>query len=279
MIAFMACLLFAASLRAQEPGSMEHIWGTRLVNHQTTSMLSKGQTTIYVIHYFAPVSTNGISDLFGIYGTANIQMGTEHAFGHHFSAFFLTEKINKTQELGFRFRILSQDRAGENPVSMVASFSVSADARDKKYFGDNYYFIDRFFYTTQLSVSRQLKPRWEMLINSTLVHFNMVPESSFSTYLSLDPSLAFRLNRKTALFASFDFPLGVASASEGSPQKAKPVMTWGTIMRTPTHNFQLFISNGYQISPGKEYLNNHTGFSLDALRAGFNIQVKLGRHR
>jgi len=276
------CCSMIRNGQAQEvfPNSTEYTWGSRLVNHQTTAMPDKGQTIIYVVHYFAPVSTNGSSDLFGIYGTANIQMGAEYGFSKNFSAFFFTEKINKTQELGVHCRFVRQSRSPGSPVSVAAAFSVSADARDKKYFGENYYFIDRLFYTTQLCIDRQIGYRWEIMVNGTFCHFNLVPESTFSTFLSFNPAVAFKLNRKVVLFGAFDFPLGVASASESNPQEADPLMTFGTVLRTPTHNFQLFVTNGSAINSGKEYLNNHSGFDPDAWRLGFNIQVKLGnRHR
>lgn len=274
-------LLWGLNLAAQTtlPGGVENVWGSRLANHQTASTPSKGQTIMYVVHYFAPVTENGISDLFGIYGTANIQMGAERGLGENVSLFFLSEKVNKTQDLGIRYRFAEQDADGVNPVSIAVAFTFSADARDKKFFGDNYYFINRFFYTTQVAVSRQMNYRTEMMVNLTVAHFNIVPEGAYSTFLSLNPSLAYKINRKTALFVAFDFPLGIASASEQNPRQADPLVTVGTILGTPTHNFQLFISNASNISPAKEYLNNHSGFSLDAMRVGFNIQVKIGGRR
>ena len=277
----MVFVLLAAGLSAQTtvPAGIENSWGPRLLNHPTAEMPGDGQTIIYILHYFAPITESGISDLFGIYGTANIQMGAEYGLSSNTSMFFNSEKLNKTQELGIHHRFVQQDADGNNPVSVAAALTVSADARDKKFFGDNYYFIDRFFYTSQFVISRQINYRTELMGNLTIAHFNIVPEGSYSTFLSFNPSVSYNINWKTILFASFDFPLGIASASEESPEKADPLITLGTILGTPTHNFQLFISNGANVSPGKEYLNNHTGFSLDALRIGFNIQVKLGgRH-
>ena len=203
-------------------------------------------------------------------------MGFEHGFSDHFSAFFLTEKLNKTHELGVRYQFAQQNLGDQSPVSMALAFSVSADARDKRFFGDNYYFIDRFFYTAQLAVSREVASRWQLMSNTSFVHFNIVPENSYSDFISENWSVAWRMNRKRSLFASCDFPLGIASASEESPQKPKPVLTVGTIMGSRSHNFQVFLSNGSQISLGKEFLNNHTGFSLKNLRIGFNIHVNIG---
>jgi hypothetical protein len=262
---------------AQNDAPISGIWGNRLANHQTAELSPKGTTSMFIVHYFDQITANGISDWFGIYGTSNIQMGFERTFGKNFSIFYHTEKLNKTHELGARIQLTRQTLSDASPVSSALSFSVSADARSKKFFGDNFYFINRFFFTTQLAVSRQISPRMQVMSNTTFVHFNIVPDQSYSDFLAESFSLAWRANRKTSLYASCDFPLGVASTANETPLKPKPIYSLGTILATPTHNFQVFVSNASQISLGKEYLNNRSGFSLDALRIGFSIQVKIGK--
>ena len=266
-------LILSGMMHAQH-NSVNHIWDGRLVNHPTTNMPFEGQNQIFVIHYFDAIGENGFKDMFGVYGSANIQMGLEHGFSDVFSAYFLTEKQNKTQELGIRYLLSEQNKELDNPVGLAASFSVSIDGRDEKYFGENYYFINRFLYTSQLSVTHIFNHRWEMMANATIAHFNIVPEGNFSTFLAVNPSLSFKLNRKKAVFASFDFPLGLASASEETPQQPKPLVTMGMIFKTRTHNFQLFVSNGSHINPAKEYLNNQIGYNLEQFCFGFNINVK-----
>lgn len=269
--------LSVSSVQAQNDAPISSIWGNRLANHQTAELSPKGTTSMFIVHYFDQITANGISDWFGIYGTSNIQMGFERTFGKNLSTFYHTEKLNKTHELGARVQLTRQTLSDTSPVSSALSFSVSADARNKKFFGDNFYFINRFFFTTQLAVSRQISPRMQVMSNTTFVHFNIVPDQSYSDFLAENLSLAWRANRKTSLYASCDFPLGVASVASENPQKPKPVFALGTILATPTHNFQVFVSNANQISLGKEYLNNHSGFSLDALRIGFSIQVRIGK--
>lgn len=270
-------LLASISVQAQDVALISGIWGNRLANHQTAELSPKGTTSMFIVHCFDQITANGISDWFGIYGTSNIQMGFERTFGKNFSAFYHTEKLNKTHELGARFQLTRQTLSDASPVSSALSFSVSADARNKKFFGDNFYFINRLFFTTQLAVSRQISPRMQVMSNTTFVHFNIVPDHAYSDFLSESFSLAWRANRKTSLYASCDFPLGVASAASANPQRPQPVYALGTIRTTPTHNFQVFVSNANQISLGKEYLNNRSGFSLDALHIGFSIQVKIGK--
>ncbi len=270
-------LLASISVHAQDDAPISGIWGNRLANHQTAELGPKGSTSMFIVHYFDQITANGISDWFGIYGTSNIQMGFELTLGKNVSAFYHTEKLNKTHELGARFQLTRQTLSDTSLVSSALSFSVSADARNTKFFGDNFYFINRFFFTTQLAVSRQISPRMQVMSNTTFVHFNIVPDHAYSDFLAESFSLAWRANRKTSFYASCDFPLGVASAASANPQRPKPVYALGTILATPTHNFQVFVSNANQISLGKEYLNNRSGFSLDALRIGFSIQVKIGK--
>ncbi len=268
-------IMFLTTAIAQDDKPITSVWEGRLGNHQTADLPAKDQTSVFIVHYFDRISANGIDDWFGIYGTANLQMGFERGISNHFSAFFLTEKLNKTHELGIRYQFARQNMSDQSPVSIALAFSVSADARDKKFFGDNYYFIDRFFYTAQLAVSRQVASRWQLMSNTSFVHFNMVTEQSFSDFISENWSVAWRMNRKQSLFLSCDFPLVIASAANQSPHKPKPVFTVGIIMGSRSHNFQVFLSNGSQISIGKEFLNNHTGFSLNDLRIGFNIHIKI----
>lgn len=266
-------LIVCSNFMTAQIVAVDHIWDGRLLNHPTTTMPNKGQNQIYVVHNFSSIAKKRFEDMFGIYGTANIQMGLEHGFSENFSAFFLTEKMNKTQEIGIRYRMIEQDIEGNNPVGLALSFSTAIDGRNKKYFGENYYFIHRFFYTTQLSMTRQINHLCEFMVNTTISHFNIVPEGYFSTFLSLNPSFAFKLNRKKAIFASIDLPLGVASASEENPEQPKPCITLGVIFKTHSHNFQLFVSNGSQIVPGKEYLNHQESFAWENFRFGFNINV------
>jgi len=269
-------LFLTFNLAAQNSGTIRGVWDGRLVNRQTAEMPEKGRTSVFVVHYFGPAGENGIHDMFGIYAPANIQMGLEHGFTDDFSVYFLSEKNNKTLDLGFRYRFMQQDISDIDPVSIALALSVSSDARDEKFFGDNYFFINRFFYTGQLAVSRQIAPRWQLMTNWTYVHFNIVPEQSFSDFMSLTFSGAYKLSRKMALFSSVDLPVGIASASKEEPFKPNSILTLGTTLNSPTHNFQVFLSNGSQISPGKEMLNNQSGISLKNMRIGFNIHIKLG---
>ncbi len=267
------------STKAQDEVPISAVWGNRLTNHQTAEFGGKGSTSIFIVHYFDQITANGISDWFGIYGTSNIQLGIEQGIGKSFSVYYYTEKQNKTHEVGARLQLTRQTLSDTTPISSALSFSVSADTRNKKFFGDNFYFVNRFFFTTQMAVSRQISTRVQIMSNTTFVHFNIVPDQSYSEFLSENLALALRVSRKTSFYTSCDFPLGISSAASKSPKSPKPVYSLGTILTSPTHNFQIFVSNDNQISLGKEYLNNHSGFSIDALRIGFSIQVKIRKSK
>jgi len=272
--------VFIANPRAQQfdPSMpVDYQWENRLGNHQTGSTPDKGQYSVFVIHNFDPLLENGTSDLFGIYGTANIQMGLEYGFSEPVSLFFLTEKINKAQELGVHFSLAEQTIDNSTPFTLGGAFSVAMDARDERYFGDNYYFINRFFYTTQFIASKYINHRWSVMLNTTLAHHNIVEPGLFSTFLSVNPSFSYQITRNKSVFLSSDFPLGIASASEVTPAQPKPLLTIGTIIKSATHNFQLFVTNVSNILPANDYLKNDAGFDTDSFRFGFNIHVKIGK--
>lgn len=252
---------------------VQHVWGGHLLNHPTTNLPQKGQGQISIIHMFGSIAENGMSDLLGIYGSANIQMGYERGISNRFSIYFLTEKQNKTQELGGRFKIVSQEYGSSIPFSIAASYSISLDARNEKYFGDDYQFFDRFFYTGQISVSTKKSHRFEYMLHCAFTHFNVVPENYYSNYVGFNPVMAYQINRKKIVFASVDYPIGFSAVSEGDTYKSLPIFSLGLIIKTPTHNFQLFVSDGEHISVGKEYLYHNDSFDWENFRFGFNINV------
>ncbi len=279
LIFFILCISFAGASMYGQSAEVQHVWGGRLLNHPTTNLPAKGQNQISIIHMFGSILENGMEDLLGIYGSANIQMGFERGISDRFSVWFLTEKQNKTQELGGRYLIVSQDYASEKPLSIAVSYSVSLDGRNEKYFGDNYQFTDRFFYTGQVSVSKQKGHFFEYMVHCSFSHFNVVPEYYFSNYIGVNPVMAFKLNRTKALFASVDYPIGFSAVSEEDTYKSKPVFSLGLILKTPTHNFQIFVSDGEQISVSKEYLYHNDGFDWENFRFGFNINVSPHKRR
>ncbi len=258
---------------------VQYVWGGRLLNHPTTNLPAKGENKISIIHMFGSIMENGMEDLLGIYGSANIQMGYERGLSNRFSAYFLTEKQNKTQELGGRYLVFSQDYNSDNPFSMAVSYSVSLDARNEKYFGDDYQFTDRFFYTGQVSLSKQTGHLFEYMIHCSFTHFNVVPAYYYSNYLGINPIMAFKLNRKKAVFASLDCPFGFSPVSGEGTYNCKPVLTLGFILKTPTHNFQIFVTDGDHISVGKEYMYHTDSFNWDNFRFGFNINVGPHSHK
>ncbi len=272
MVLMLSIILTKMPLFAQSEG-VYHVWGGRLLNHPTTNLPEKGQNQISIIHMFGSIAENGMHDLLGIYGSANVQMGYERGISNRFSAYFLTEKQNKTQELGGRYIIVSQDYGSNVPFSITTSYSISLDARNEKYFGGDYQFFDRFFYTGQVSVSKQKGHRFEYMLHCSFTHFNVVPENYYSNYIGINPVMAYKINRKKAVFASVDYPVGINAVSEGETYKSQPVLSLGLIMKTPTHNFQVFVSDGEQISVGKEYLYHNDSFSWENFRFGFNINV------
>lgn len=271
------CLAISLPLSAQEKDLGEgQIWDSRLANHYTASMPQSGQTSIYFGHYFLPITEKGFDNFFGIVGSENLQLGLEYGITDNFSARYTTEKLTKSQELGMRYRFVQENHEENIPVSLAVDFSVSLDARDEKYFGENFYFVNRFFYTTQIIVSKQIGSRSLAMVNGTIAHLNIVPDSSFSTFFSLNPSFAYRATQNMAVFCALDLPLGIASAAEETPQDAKALLTLGAIFRTQALNFQLFATNGTYINPAKEYLNNYSGISMKAMRFVINLNVKLG---
>lgn len=255
-------------------------WGSRLVDQQTTETTGKGKYRIEILHRFGTVE-NGIEDIFGVYAPSNISMGLGYGISDRLEVEFQTEKNNKVQELGIKYKILQQDVSDANPLSLTYYFSLSADAHDSDYFGESYQFTDRLFYTNQLIASRQMRYKFMTMMTLSYVHFNSVDQSIQHDKMELNTAIGYKLTKKRSVFASYQIPWDVNVFNENTDATTTPKqgLCFGMESSTPTHNFQVFLSSRDNISLGKDLSNNQNEISLKNLRIGFNIRITLGGNK
>ena len=252
-------------------------WGSRLVDQQTTQTVGKGKYRIEILHRFGTVE-NGIEDNFGIYAPSNISMGLGYGISDKIEIEFQSEKNNKVQEFGAKYKFLQQDVSGAMPVSLTYYLSLSADTHDSDYFGENYLFTDRLFYTNQLTVARQFRYKFMTMMTFSYVHFNTVDESIQHDKMEINTAVGYKISKKRSVFASYQIPWDVNIFRDNTTITSSPKqgLCFGLESATRTHNFQVFITSRDNISLGKDLVNNQNEISLKNLRVGFNIRITLG---
>ena len=244
-----------------------------LIDCQTVVTPYKGSLNLVIYHRFSNF-TNGIHDLFGIYGSANTRLGLEYGITDRLMVGIGTTKNYQLQDIEWKYAILQQTQSGSIPVSLSYFGNFVIDARDKSEFGQTSDFktMHRFSYFTQLILARKFNKVFSLQAAPEFAWFNGVANE----YKNLDFGLSLGARAKVlpsqSIILEYDQPFFKNNTDPPSP---KPNMGLGWEIGTGTHCFQIFVANYNQIVYQRNLVfNDRGGINKQNLQVGFNITVR-----
>jgi hypothetical protein len=245
-----------------------------LIENQTINSPYKGGFVLQIQHRFAPIES--ISDLYGIYGSANTRIGLNYGISDRLMIGAGTTKDYKLQDLNWKYAILRQTEDNSMPVSLSYFGNLVIDARSEENFGPSTDFkqMHRLSYFTQLIVARKLSEKISLQIAPSFIYFNTVKRYTDSTgYKNLNFGLhaggRANLFGNHSLMLEYDQLLTKQDVG-GEMTKPKPNLAFGWEISTATHTFSVFCTNYNLIIPQYNLLyNTNTNYMF-----GFNITVR-----
>jgi hypothetical protein len=249
---------------------------TTLVDNQTTESIYKGGIEFQIHHRFSLIED--ISDLFGIYGSANTRLALSYGITDRIMVGFGTSKDYKLQDFHWKYVILQQTEDNRIPVSLAYYGNMVIDARAEENFGPEESFepIHRLSYFTQLIAARKLSESFSVQVAPSLVYFNSVPLNADSTEGYKNLNFAISAGAKASLFGSHSLILEYDQmiTKQDTPEQPKPNLALGWEIGTATHSFQIFVSNFNKIINQYDLLYNTNDFKEWDYLVGFNIHVR-----
>jgi hypothetical protein len=247
-----------------------------LIDNPTIATPYKGGLELQIQHRFSQIKN--ISDLYGIYGSANTRIGLNYGITDRLMIGAGTTKDYKLQDINWKYLILRQTENNSMPVSLSYYGNFVIDARAEEDFGPSEDFkqIHRLSYFTQLIVARKFSEKISAQIAPSVIYMNTVKRLSDTVgYKNLNFGLhaGFRANLfgNHSLMLEYDQLLTKQDTGEGLDQP-KPNLAFGWEIGTATHSFQVFATNYNLIIPQYNYLyNGNTGGTY---LFGFNITVR-----
>ncbi|HYX07622.1 MAG TPA: DUF5777 family beta-barrel protein [Bacteroidales bacterium] len=241
-----------------------------LIDNQTPLTPYKGMIEFQIYHRFGTVK-NGISDLYGIYAPSNIRLGLNYGVTDKIMVGIGTTKDYKLQDIQWKYNFLQQTRSGKVPVFLTYYGNMVIDARADENFGptDNYLFIHRISYFSQLILARKFNDIFTFQIAPECVYYNAVDPGmkNFNAGLSLGGRA--KVLPSTSIIVEYDQPF--TSTDVNNP---KPNLGFGVEIGTGTHAFQIFMANYSQIINQRNLVYNTNDFTDGDLALGFNITVR-----
>ena len=286
-LAMILAFLSTGTLFAQDDEAVYPIFETlTLVDNQTVYTPYKGSMNLEIQHRFANIKE--ISDIFGIYGSANTRIGLSYGITDKIMLGLGTTRSYMQQDLEWKYNFLQQTTSNSMPVSLAYYGNAVLDARDSKNFGpeDDYKFIYRMSYLHQVIASRKFGEKIGVQVAPTFAYFNAVPEGYRNDNYSLDVGAKFQVLGFHSIVVEYDQPLvqpqdGVSEVT-GDPIEAKtiyPNLSLGVEIGTSTHSFRVFVSNYNSIVKNRSVaFNDRNPFDfengLQNYQFGFNISIR-----
>jgi hypothetical protein len=260
-----------------------------LFDQQTVQMQPSKTLEFVLQHRFSSIE-NGITDLFGIYGTANISLGLNYNLTDYLMVGFHTVKNRKLQNFQYKVKLLSETKSGSMPVSVVWFGNVVIDAREKTIFGMDYTFSSRLSYFNQLLIAKKFNDHFSMQIAPSFSHYNMVEKSITSEVntagdtvkvdkgfdhdkFGLSIIARYKFTPQISVVVGYDHPFYIKSLSEHNELlfESEPNLTFGFEVATSTHAFHIYLGTANNIVPQEVMMANSNDYSKKNFIFGFNL--------
>lgn len=241
---------------------------TLLIDNQTTVNPYQGALALEIQHRFSPISS--ISDLFGIYGTANTRMALSYGITDKIMVGIGTTRGYKLQDLEWKYSILTQTQSGKIPVSLSYAGNFVVDARNSEAFGEPELFkaIHRLSYMNQVIVSRKFGTLVSAQLAPTVIWLNAVEEGYNNFNVSVNAGVRAMVLGFHSIILEYEQPITQSEAD------VYPNLALGVEIGTSTHSFRVFAANYNALIKNYSVVyNSNNPFDLD-YQFGFNISIK-----
>ncbi len=255
-----------------------------LIDAQTTTIPDVKTLDMVIQHKFGTID-QGKSNLWGIYGSANIRIGLDYVPLKNLQIGAGITKKYMTTDVRAKWNILQQTRKNTIPVSVALFGTIGFDGRAVSAFESglvqqswtgpvyHYRFSDRVSYFSQLIVSRQFCKEFALQAGVSFTHYNAVGTAYDHDKVGVHVSGRIKVSEKGSVIFNYDAPLKIKEISEQSAwtNPPKPSASLGYEISTGTHQFQIFASSSNSLLPQDNIMWNQNEMDKTGIAIGFLI--------
>lgn len=255
-----------------------------LIDAQTVVVPEKKTLEMGIQHKFGTID-KGRSNLWGIYGSANIRLALNYVpcknvqIGAGITKRFMTTDVN------MKWTVLQQTRKNTIPVSVALYGNIGVDGRPvsafesgmvrQAYSGPTYHYryTDRLSYFSQLIVARKFNKWLSLQGGVSFTHYNAVPELYDHDIVGAHFNGRIKVSPQGSIIFNYDEPLKIKQISEQREwtNHAKRNIAFGYEISTGTHAFQIYMGSSSSLLPQDNMMMNQNKFDKSGLLIGFVI--------
>ncbi len=254
--------------RVDPGGPVEEVfWASNVVLGSSVYNLPQSNLNVTIMHAFGIV-TNGVQDLFGLDGAANIRFGVDYGLHDRLSIGIGRSRFDKLYDVRFKAKLLRQMKDNSFLVDVALKGDVGIMTVE-----NGFDFADRLSYFAALPIARKMSERISLQVTPMVSHFNTVfIERSGgrileeeNDHVALGLAGRFVLSRRLALQVEYLPVLG--ARSDGTTD----ALSVGLDIETGGHVFQLFFTTSQWLTEQHIIARNTDAFFDGDFRFGFNV--------
>lgn len=257
-------LLSEINSEAEEDFKSAAFKGLKIVNFESTKMVSKQELYFVVSHRFGSVET-GLKDFFGL-DQAVTRLNLIYGISDGINLGVSRSSFRKIYESSLKIRLLREKKGGF-PFTVVSSSNILINTSLDKEILPGLEFKNRLGYTTQLLISKKFNTNFSLQLMPTFFHDNYVDvdEQDNSQYV-----IGFGGRHKLSKRWSINFDYGLhLNRAETSPFNNP--LSIGFDLETGGHVFQLHFTNAQPMNTNG-FLGQGTGdWGNGDIFFGFNL--------
>jgi len=252
---------------ADEVPAEEIFWAPSIINTASVTNLDRRNLNFTIMHVFG-IATNGVTDLFGLDGAANIRFGLDYGITNWLSVGLGRSRYDKLVDGRFKANLVNR-RPGASPVAVAVrgSAGIATVANDIDAVG-------KMNYLASLLVATKIGDRLSIQLTPMFSHFNtvfrsrnadnaIVEEQNDHVAISIGGRLL--LTDQVALTAEYTPVLG--ERSDGTMNS----FAVGVDLETGGHVFQLFLTSSQWLTEQHMIARNSDNAFAGDVRLGFNV--------
>ncbi len=256
---------------------------TRLINRQTTELISKGNLQFQIAHHFSYLwnkdasGGQNFSQMLGLNsGVAHTYLSLDYSITD-WSCVGLAAAGASKFEGWAKFKLMRQQTGLRNyPVSVGWVSLASVDAgKDKSEFGGLAW--NKYSFMHQLMISRKFSDKLSLQLNPTLIHFNLVPYgvNNSNNVFSLGLGGRYKLGSKKAVTFEYSRQFNMYENlmdKNGNLITYQPdLIALGYEITTGNHVFEFFIGNTINSSVIDQLARNSSTIKDGQFALGFHL--------
>lgn len=238
--------------------------GLKIVNFESTKMVSKKELFFVVAHRFGSIET-GFEDFFGL-DQAVTRLNFIYGISDGINIGVSRSSFRKIYESSLKIRLLREKKGG-SPVTIVSSSNILINTSLDRDFLPGLEFVNRLGYTTQLLISKKFNQNFSLQLMPTFFHDNYVDidEQNNSQYV-----IGFGGRHKLSKRLSMNFDYGLHMNRASNSPFVNP-LSIGIDVETGGHVFQLHFTNAQPMNTNG-FLGQGTGdWGSGDVFFGFNL--------